>query len=152
IPDRRPFVLQELIASMEKGIALHDQDVANTKQYLWMTQFAGLPAGGPRGALALFALQPKMEASHQGAIRSREAALEVLRKYRLLAEVQRLEDDGKAKTPEWTKLATELTASERRFAWLKARNAIFGLKHGLAPRDPKEKQTPQQNLAEAEKA
>jgi hypothetical protein len=152
VPDRRPFVLQELIAGFEKSVELHDQDVANAERATWTAHLVFQPVNAPLAALTRLGMQPRLEASRQGTVMAREAGREVLRMYRLLAEVERLEDLGKANTPEWAKVATERTASERRFAFLKARNEVFRLKHGFASPDPKGKVTAEQRRAEVEKA
>ncbi len=153
-PERRPFVLHELIASLEQSVVLHDQDVAAAAHNEWLTHLAFPAQGGPLAAVVRLGLAPRLAAERQGTVMAREAGREVVRKYRLLAEVERLEDAGKAGTPEWEKAARNLNASERRFAYLKARNALFRRRHVPAPSAPKGKAkvTPPQRLAEAEKA
>src|SRR5262249_13914853 len=97
-------------------------------------------------------MQGPLGADLRGTVMAREAGREVLHMYRLRAEVERLEDAGKGRTPAWEKAAQALTASERRFAYLKARNALFALETRPPRPAPKDKLTPAQRLAAARKA
>jgi hypothetical protein len=151
-PDRRPFVMRELIDGLEGNLKFHDKDIGNAERSVWLGQLVFDPKGGALAAVVRAGLQPALTAGRRGALMAREAGVEAVRKNRLLAEVERLEDEGRAGSPEWTDLARTLTASERRFNHLKARNALFELEHALAAPDPKAKVTPAQRLTEARAA
>jgi Protein of unknown function (DUF1553)/Protein of unknown function (DUF1549) len=150
-PDRRQFVMRELVESLEKSLPLHDRDVTNTERAPWLAHLVLTPNGGPLAAVARLGMQPGVEALKQASVMAREAGVEAVRKNRLIAEVERLEDAGRSGSPEWATVAQDLVASERRLAHLTARNRHFGFKNGLTHPDPKSKSTPQQQLAEAEK-
>jgi hypothetical protein len=146
-PDRRPFVLQEAITLAKAKLASCDREMAAAR---WaagvnvVAPFGGVwPVVGPLG----------LHSAHlQRARMARESEAELVRKYRLLAEVEQLEDTGKGGSREWDRLARDLTACERRYAYLQARSDLFALEQGLAAKDPKDKMSPLQRLAAARKA
>ncbi len=152
VPEHRPFVLAELIDSLEKTVALHDADVAAAHRRLDLLPLTAGLSGRTLALLAGLGSQARLKRELQAARMSREAAVEVVRRYRLLAEVERLEDTGRQGSPEWQRAARDLVASERRFAYLQARNRYFVLSNGLAPAAVKAKGAPAQRLAEARKA
>jgi hypothetical protein len=152
MPERRPFVVSELIANLERTVTMHDADMAVAE---WRARLGALSAGltgKPATILGGLAAQPLLELDRQATVMACEAAVEVVRRYRLMAEVEQLEDAGRSATPEWEKAARALVVTERRFAYLKARNRFFMLRHGLVKPDPKVKLPLAKQLADAEKA
>ncbi len=151
-PGRRPFVLRELIAIAEKNLDFHDLDISAAEQNVRLGQLVFQPTNGPLAAAARLGMQARLEAHRRGAIMAREVGVEAVRLARLRADVERLEDTGRADTPEWRKVATALTAAERRFAYLKRRNDLFTLEHDPDPTAPKTKVPLSQRLADARRA
>jgi hypothetical protein len=117
-PERRPFILAELIASLEDTVRLHDEGVRKARLREQLAPLSGVLAGQPQGALAALKLKAKLR---EGDELGREAAVEVVKKHRLLAVVEKLEDAGKKGSAEWTKAATQLVGQERTIAVIQAR-------------------------------
>jgi hypothetical protein len=144
-PERRAFVLAELIASFEKTVELHDKGVSSARTAEALAPLSAALTRTP-GGFAIVGLRTRLR---EGDEMAREAAAESVNKYRLLAAVERLEDDGRNGSPKWEAAARPLVASERRFARLKARNRLEGIRIGLGL-DPKI--PPAKQLADAQKA
>jgi hypothetical protein len=151
VPDRRPFIVQETLAQLEQAAALRRREAAAAAHRTWLAHLAFQPAHGPLGAVARLGLQARLEANRQAAQLALAAADEAVRKERLHVAFDRLDEAGQARSPAGLVAAVALTASERRLAVLKARHTVLTLAEGLAPRMPKAKVTPQQQLAEARK-
>jgi hypothetical protein len=149
VPDRRHFVIQDLVRNLEDTLPFHDKEIAATQKARWMAQLIFSPHDRPFAAIVRAGMQPQLDANYKGALMAREAGVEAVHKNRLLADVEALEDEGKSGSAEWKKVAEELVASERWFAYLKARNKLHFLQSTGRPIDTSKPIEPQ--LAEAKK-
>ena len=133
-PERRAFVLAELIALAEKAVELHDKGIAGSRLAETLAPLSAALMTPTLGSLTVVGLRSRLR---EGDEMAREAAVEVVKKYRLLAVVEQMEDNGQNGSPKWQQSATALVASQRRFAYLTARNRAFTLRHcpeaGLGP-------------------
>ncbi|HEV3145471.1 MAG TPA: DUF1549 and DUF1553 domain-containing protein, partial [Gemmataceae bacterium] len=127
IPERRPFVLEDQIRVLEEKLTDRDKQVIVAQRARWWPCLAVNPTGGPLSTVSLLVAQPQLDAVAKAALMEREAEVEFIHRQRLLAVVERLENAGKAETPEWKKAAEQLVASERWFDYLTARNKLFQL-------------------------
>jgi hypothetical protein len=142
-PDRRPFVLKEQLATLEQKVRQLDHEMLATEHAGWRSYLAGMP-------LATIALQSRLAILHEGTLLAHALATQAVRKARLLAEVERLEDAGLIGTATGAAAARELVTAERQSRFAQARRTVFAMKHGLDSPDPKAKGTPAQRLAAAE--
>src|SRR5262249_15281830 len=77
-PDRRPFVLQDLIHSLENMLPFHDKDIAVAQRARWATHLVFSPIGGPLPVVARLGTQTTLDAVYKETLMAREAGVEAV--------------------------------------------------------------------------
>ncbi len=150
-PDRRPFVVQETLASSREAVSQAQAKLAAARQSAFRT-LGGTIASNVLSRIATLAMASR--ALESLALAELDLPLAEARHAQLTGtlKAEDLEENGQKNTPEWKQAATAATRHARQAALLEARRNLLAARQAEAIAPAKTRPMLAQKAAEAQKA